>query len=121
MSSPNGKTTRTQLVLQNGNGTIKKYRNDDWQNTDSFIKKANSLVGRRVKLTSWKHKTEGDDYWSTEKSLGNKFVQSAMTCNRYQQLNKYPLYDRCGKVRPVLDHVLGTFKDCYTMSREVSV
>jgi len=73
LSSPNGKTTRTQLVLQNGNGTIKKYRNDDWQNTDSFIRKANSLVGRRVKLTSWKHKTEGDDYWWERDFIANLY------------------------------------------------
>ncbi len=78
MTAPSGKT-RTELILQRDGTTFKKYRNEDWRNTDSFLEKAKSLVGRHVRLTSWKHTTEGDDYWWERGFISNVYAVNFST------------------------------------------
>ena len=58
------KVARTILILGKENGDeIKKYRNEDWRFTEEFIKKAQSLVGRKVKLTSWQDSGKEKNFW----------------------------------------------------------
>ena len=72
LAASNG-NTKTELVLDGNSGIVKKYRNEDWHHTDEFIKKARSLIGKTVKLTSWKNPTKGDDYWWERHYVGNVY------------------------------------------------
>lgn len=69
--------TKTELVLKSGNEIVKKYRNEDWRNTEDFIHKANSLIGKTVRLTSWKNPTQGDDYWWNRNYIANVYAVNA--------------------------------------------
>lgn len=69
--------TKTELVLKSGNEIIKKYRNEDWLNTEAFISKAKSLIGKTVRLTSWKNPTQGDDFWWNRNYVANVYAVNA--------------------------------------------
>lgn len=69
--------TKTELVLEGKSGIVRKYRNEDWHHTNEFISKAQSLIGKTVKLTSWKHVSKGDDYWWDNDYIANVYGVNA--------------------------------------------
>ena len=70
VKAANGKM-RTELIFQKDGQIYKKYRNEDWKKTSQFIADAKLLVGRNVKLTAWKDKENGDDFWWNKGFIAN--------------------------------------------------
>lgn len=109
-------------------GVLDKY----W--TETSASELRSYVGINI-LMGISSLPEADMYWSKNVYIGNQGIQNIMTCNRYQKLGQYfhvsdratepakgqPGYDKLYKVRPIIEHVQGTFPSAYSLSREIAV
>ena len=69
------------------------------------------------------------DFFSTEPILSHPWFPSVMSRDRFQQISQYfhvaneTLYpkNKLAKVRPVIDHMISTFRNLWTPHREISI
>ena len=76
-----------------------------------------------------------DDYWSTDHTLHYSQIADRISRDRFREISCYlhfvdnttlpprgsPVYDRLGKVQPMIDRLSKRFTDLYEPHREVAV
>ena len=76
-----------------------------------------------------------DDYWKRDSHLYYHPIASRISRDRFRELNRYfhfvdnatvpvrgsPLFDRLGKVRPVIEHLSKRFRDVYHPDKDLAV